>query len=95
MNPQCPDYDRERNHFWLVPEDKKRCEDWYKEHGETGCKFAKLRYPFAHSQDESLRDVGVPPYSPIYEFTMTGIGLVTEVKCCCGAHLDFTDYDSF
>ncbi len=30
-----------------------------------------------------------------YSFTPTGLGVVTEVECACGAKIDLTDYDSW
>lgn len=30
-----------------------------------------------------------------YSFTPTSIGVITEIACCCGGKLDFTDYETW
>lgn len=57
----------------------------------------------AHNSKCKYYDDGTKPYNPVgaiggrltYSFTPTGLGVITIIKCACGAEIDLTDYESW
>ena len=67
--------------FELTEEQQKKYKEWADTHE---CPY--------RTQDE-LRYVGAIGGADVFCFTPTGLGVITKVKCACGAEIDLTDYD--
>ena len=67
--------------FELTEEQQKKYEEWASTHE---CPY--------RTQGE-LRYVGAIGGADAFCFTPTGLGIITVVKCACGAEINLTDYD--
>ena len=73
--------------FKFSEDQAKALNEWNKEHKKE-CKYTKK------ITDTVFVDVcGCIGGRLSYEFTPTGLGIVTTAKCACGYELDLTDYD--
>ena len=68
--------------FLFTEEDQKKLDEWLTVHNKE-----------CHYADPTKR--GAIGGSLTYKFTPTSIGLITKVKCVCGAEVDLTDYKSW
>ena len=74
-----------RTGYILSAEDRELCNKWIAEHNKT-CEY---------------HDDGTTPCNPCgaiggrftYNFTPTGLGLITTMECACGEKLELTDFD--
>lgn len=63
----------------------KEISKWLNEHIKT-CKYWQ-------TNKHGLLPQGASGGAITYSFTPTTIGLVTEIRCCCGDKSDVTDYN--
>ena len=72
--------------FELTEEELKKYKEWADTHE---CKF-RTQPSWAH---KPLRYVGDIGGEDEFCFTPTGLGVITKVKCACGAEINLTNYD--
>lgn len=65
----------------------KKIGEWLNEHIQT-CEYWK---PNKHG----ILPQGASGGAITYCFTPTNLGLVVEIKCCCGNKVNVTDYDEW
>lgn len=71
--------------FYVTPHQVEKFSEWDSEH-------VAAKHP---PGPDGLRYEGAIGGRVTWMFTRTSLGIVTKVKCACGATLDLTEYESW